>query len=204
MNKLQLIQFLITQKENMEGIYGILGIAIFLYSIIKGQWLILAAGEVFLFIIYLWTPIWTRKAINRIALDRSSGFNRTFKIEYPTSEKIIDSIDIEILGTIRDIGGNPCNFLLEILELYPIDDTISRLSKLYSFGYIKLYRNGRVSITNLGLDTLNVPPVVFRSTIDPAISTKIAEVRMDLQNEKYYDVIVKTSKFFEGLTKKKN
>ncbi|GEM_PF-5919540 len=124
------------------------------------------------------------------------------KIDNTTSTKLIDSVDWDILSAIKKYGGD-----LEIIknELKWIDETEleNKINKLHLLGYVKM-DGYDLHLTSDALDVLNLPPVLFASTInDKNVIKKLAEIKIVLKKEDANGVINECSKLLEWVLKKK-
>lgn len=128
------------------------------------------------------------------------SFSRRFKIG-KGSLKCIDSIDYEILNSIKAYGGVLSKIEKELLKWTDVRDIRRRIAKLGYLGYLDVTKD-RIFITSEGLDVLNLPPVVFASRVeDREVLQKMAEIRAYIRRENTAGVISESSKLLEYVLK---
>jgi hypothetical protein len=113
----------------------------------------------------------------------------------------LDSIDMEILGTIKSVGGD-IEDIKSNLKWLDEDKIESKLRKLLLLQYINIIENMFI-LTADGLDVLNLPPVLFMSSIDRKITQKLSEIRVQLKREDSNGTVAECGKLLEEVLRKR-
>jgi len=120
-----------------------------------------------------------------------------------TTEQGVDSIDVEILKAMKNLGGDYAECLPEVLKYLSIDMLLSRLARLRTLGFLKLQPPRKVLLTSLGVDALNLPPGVLSARVPPEIGGRLAEIRLAFRDENYDEVTNKSTRLIEAILRKK-
>ncbi len=123
-----------------------------------------------------------------------------------TSFKLLDSIDLRILGAVDRSGGELSHVLLANESIAERELT-ARLKKLVLLRYVDFYRDWlvhRFSLTAAGQDVLNLPSSLFATTIDdPEVIRSLAEIKFLLSREQNAEVVVACTKLLERVLKQR-
>lgn len=120
-----------------------------------------------------------------------------------TTEQCVDSIDVEILKAVKNLGGEYTKFLPEVLKYLSIDMLLSRLARLRTLGFLKLQPPKKILLTSLGVDALNLPPGVLSAKVPPEVGGRLAEIRLAFRDENYDEVSNKSTKLIEAILRKR-
>ena len=123
--------------------------------------------------------------------------------ELVTTEKGVDSIDVEILKAVKTKGGDYAKFIPEVLKFNSLDMLLSRLARLRTLGFLTLQPPRKILLTSLGVDAINLPPSVLSAKIPPEIDKRIAKIKSALKEEDYDGVTNKSTKLLEALLREK-
>jgi hypothetical protein len=116
-----------------------------------------------------------------------------------TSEKGIDSIDVEVLKKLQAVGGDPFALSKQISDsALRQDELIPRLARLCVLRYTHLHKN-KLVLTPEGQDVLNMPGYMLQTYIPPEVSKRFAEIQAALNSEAFAETVDKTNKLFEYL-----
>jgi len=122
------------------------------------------------------------------------------KLDGKSGIKSIDSVDWDILNSIKSHGGDIENIKSHITWLKE-DEIERRLHKLYFLDYIK-FGGFNTYLTPQALDILNYPPVLFASDIDDKhVIKKLVEIKQILKKENTHGVLNESSKLLEWVLK---
>jgi len=120
-----------------------------------------------------------------------------------TTEEGVDSIDVEILKAIKEIGGDYADFMPEVLKYLSLDLLLSRLARLRGLGFLALYPPRRILLTSPGVDALNLPPSVLSARIPAEFGRRIAEIKLAFRNGNFDEVTNKATKLLEAVLRRK-
>ena len=123
-----------------------------------------------------------------------------------SSFKLLDSIDLRILGAVERSGGDLAHVLLASESIAERELT-ARLKKLVLLRYVDFYRDWliyRFSLTASGQDVLNLPSSLFATTIDdPDVIRNLAEIKFLLSREQNAEVVVACTKLLERVLRQR-
>ena len=142
---------------------------------------------------YLFSISRTRELINE---------KSDISMEKASSTKIIDSVDWNILDAIKRYGGD-LETIKNQLKWIDEHELENKINKLHMFNYVKM-DGYDIHLTSDALDALNLPPILFASTIDDKnVIKKLAEIKIIMRKEDANGVINESSKLLEWVLKKK-
>jgi hypothetical protein len=123
------------------------------------------------------------------------------KTAFPTAstEYGVDSVDVDILGAMKDLGGDYAKFIPEVVKYLSLSILLRRLARLRKLGYVTLEHPGKILLTSRGVDALNLPPSVLPAKIPHEIGERMAEIELAFRNEEYDKVINASTKLLEAL-----
>lgn len=170
---------------------------------LSGIYVLLVIGAVILveFVLYYAIKRVIRKKYFSYVLGTSGEFEKEPTFEGKVYVSGIDSADIEILSTIRELGSDYFLFIPSLTRLFSLDEILRRVGKLYALKYVRVHNNG-VSITSEGFYALKLPPGMLRANIPPEISVRLIQTRFLLSEGNYSGVIDNVTKLFEYILKK--
>jgi len=111
----------------------------------------------------------------------------------------VDSLDVEILRTIKDSGREYGDFMPRMLKWCPSRRLIERLGKLNTLGCIEIDEDGKIAITPAGLDVLLAPPAVFVARVPPNVAIRIAEINRTFREGNFEGVISGSTRLLEHI-----
>jgi hypothetical protein len=133
-------------------------------------------------------------------IDRHS---RKTALHLTSTEYGVDSIDVDILDAVKNLGGDYTKFIPEVVKYLSLRTLLHRLGRLKTLGYVTLEHQAKILLTSLGVDALNLPPSVLSAKIPPEISKRMAEIEQAFQNEEYDKVINSSTKLLETLLRER-
>ncbi len=118
---------------------------------------------------------------------------------------LADSIDREVLFSIREIGGD----ILDVEEwlqkrgLVPAgEEYYRRIAKLAVLGLLSLNESDRrIYLTSVGMDAVNIPASLFVSRIPEDVWNYMFNAKTSLWQEEWGNIVVETSKGLEASMK---
>ncbi|MFB0503583.1 MAG: hypothetical protein ACETWE_07095 [Candidatus Bathyarchaeia archaeon] len=134
----------------------------------------------------------------RVMTDAIVSRSKTMMPDLVTTELGVDSIDVDILGAIKTVGGDYALFIPEILKYLSLDTLLSRLARLSTLGLMTLQPPRKIVLTPLGVDALNLPPSVLPARVPSEFGRRIAEIQSAFRQENYDEVTNKSTKLLEA------
>ncbi len=121
-----------------------------------------------------------------------------------SSEFGINSVDVEILGTIKDSGGY-VPYLMKLFNDAPYtrEDVIRSIAKLSILSLIRVPEHGGqiITVTPKGLDTLKMPPSTFASILPWDLTRMLIRARALYQEGRMEEAIIATYNLLERALK---
>jgi len=116
-----------------------------------------------------------------------------------TTEGCVDSLDVEILRTIKEFGREYHDFMPRILKWCGSARLIEHLGKLVALDCLELDENGRTAITSLGLDLLSLPPAIFVARTPAEVAIRIADISRVFRQGDFEGVITSSTRLLEHI-----
>jgi len=139
-----------------------------------------------------------RQSITKAIEHFSTSFEWASLLE-ETTEECVDSLDVEILRTIKDSGREYGDFMPRMLKWCPSRKMIEHLGKLNTLGCIEIDEDGKIAITPAGLDLLLAPPAVFVARVPPNVAIRIAEINRTFREGDFEGVINHSTRLLEHI-----
>lgn len=131
----------------------------------------------------------------------TTAFARKPNIKNPTSEDLIDRIDVDLMTKIDEMREEKGDYfkIIGSVDIVEPNELLERLGKLKYLGYIHASPR-RLTLTSLGLeslDNLNLPKV----TIPPRFSVLLARAKINLDEGNFNGVLDTVNILLEDLLK---
>lgn len=150
-------------------------------------------------IVYFWSVKYLRTFCYDVVSDYAKKFSNKPDIIYPTSEDLIDRIDIEIISIIDEQREEKGDYFKIIgnIDLVEPNDLFERLGKLKVLGYIHSTPK-RLTLTSLGLQTLDTN-VLPKATVPAKFSVLVARAKIQLEEGNFNGVSDTVNILFEDI-----
>ena len=126
----------------------------------------------------------------------SEDFKRSFGF---STEECIDTVDQEVLKSIKVKGKSYREFASPILQWLPAGDFLRHLGKLHALNHLYITDENKIALTAQGVGVTLMPPSSLIPRVPQDVAMKIAEIRVAFLNGNFDKVINDANILFEHI-----
>lgn len=150
-------------------------------------------------VIYFWSAKYLKNFCYETISHYAQQFSNKPTIKNPTSEELIDRIDIDIISKIDELREEKGDYfkVLDSVDIVDSEELLQRLGKLKYLGYVHCTRR-RVSLTGLGLEYLDSSSLP-KAIVPPRFSVLLARAKINLDEGNFNGVLDSVNILFEDI-----
>jgi hypothetical protein len=114
-----------------------------------------------------------------------------------TTEELIDTIDQEILKSIKIRGKSYKEFASPIIQWLPSDEFLKHLGKLHALNHLYITDENKIALTAEGIGLTLLPPSTLVPRVPRDVAMRIAEIRLAFLDGDFDKVINAANILFE-------